>query len=343
MKTCKSLQIITLASICFTLGFGSPAESCSRFMYTTSENNVVIGRSMDWMEDIKTDLWAFPAGMARIGSDQPKAAKWNSKYGSVIASGYNLGSTDGMNTQGLDVNLLYLASSDYGTPSPGQSSLSVLNWAQYVLDNYASVDEAVREFGKNQFHMEAKLLPNGTYPGVHLSLSDSTGDNAIFEYVGGQLVVYHNKKYTVMTNEPTFDKQLVLNDYWQGLKGVFLPGTTEPSDRFVRASYYLSQAPITANEQQSIATAFSIIRNVSQPIMKDNSERPNQAPTIWRSVADVKHQIYYFEASDRPNVFWVNLTKLDLNSGAPAKKLSLSNGEIYAGEVSSHFVPSKPF
>lgn len=146
-----------------------------------------------------------------------------------------------------------------------------------------------------------------------------------------------------MTNEPTFDRQLVLNDYWQELKGCFLPGTAEPSDRFVRASYYLNQAPLTADEQQSISVVFSIIRNVSQPITKSNSDRPNQAPTIWRSVADVKHRVYYFENTNRPNVFWTDLTKLDLNVGAPAKKLPLANGEVYAGEVSSHFVVSKPF
>jgi len=311
-------------------------------MYT-SEGNIITGRSMDWMEDIKTDLWAFPAGMSRTSCDDASAVKWISKYGSVIASGYNLGATDGINTQGLNANLLYLANADYGKLSPGQNSLNVLNWAQYVLDNYATVDEAVKKFGKNQFHMKAKLLPDGTYPGVHLSLSDSTGDNAIFEYVEGQLIVHHNKSYTVMTNEPTFDKQLVLNDYWQALKGSFLPGTSEPSDRFVRASYYLNQAPLKADEQQSIAVVFSIIRNVSQPITKINSDRPNQAPTIWRSVADLKRLVYYFENTNRPNVFWVNLIKLNLNVGDSPKKLLLSNGEVYAGEVSSYFVPSKPF
>lgn len=343
MQNVKSLKSIFVALTFFALCIESPGESCSRLMYTNSEGNVVVARSMDWMEDIKTDLWAFPAGMDRTSSDGPNAVKWTSKYGSVIASGYNLGSTDGINSQGLNANLLYLANANYGELSPGENNLDVLKWAQYVLDNYANVDEAVKEYGKNQFHMKAKLLPDGTYPGVHLSISDPTADNAIFEYVEGKLVVHHNKKYTVMTNEPTFDKQLVLNDYWQELKGSFLPGTAEPSDRFVRASYYLSQAPLTGDEQQSIAIAFSIIRNVSQPITKSNSDRPNQAPTIWRSVADVKRRIYYFEITNRPNIFWVDLTKLDLNIGSPAKKLPLSNGEVYAGDVSSHFITSKPF
>lgn len=343
MKSFKILSAFTATLVLSTCCISLPIYSCSRLTYTASEETTVIGRSMDWVEDIKTDLWAFPAGMVKSGSDAPNSVKWTSKYGSVIASGYNLGSTDGINTQGLDANLLYLASADYGTPSSGQPVLSVLQWAQYALDNYATVDEAVNGFKRNNFHLEAKPLPNGRYAGIHLSLSDKSGDNAIFEYVKGELTIYHNRQYTVMTNEPTYEKQLALNDYWQRLKGCFLPGTTEPSDRFVRASYYLQQASKAADEQQAVATVFSIIRNVSQPILNDSSDRPNQAPTIWRSVADLKRQIYYFEITNRPNVFWVDAKKLNLNSGAPVKKLALADGQVYAGEVSSHFIPSTPF
>ncbi len=338
MDTFNFLKVIAFALAFSTLSIPLPIYPCSRVTYTAPEGTVVVGRSMDWVEDIQTDLWAFPAGMSRSGSDTPNSVKWTSKYGSVIASGYNLGTADGINTQGLDANLLYLATADYGKPSPGQQSLSVLNWAQYALDNFATVEEAVREFSKNQFHIESKPLPNGSYAGLHLSLTDSTGDNAVLEYVKGKLVVHHGKQYAVMTNEPTYDQQLALNDYWKELKGCFLPGTTNPADRFVRASYYLEQAPLTTDEQQSIAIVFSIIRDVSQPIMKNNSNRPNQAPTIWRCVADVKHQIYYFEHTNRPNVFWVDAKKLNLKIGAPIKKLPLAKGEVYAGDVSTHFV-----
>lgn len=321
---------------------GAYVEGCSRLTYTGPQNTVVVGRSFDWMEDVHTDLWSFPVGTSRKGSSGANSSEWTSKYGSLIADGYHMGTTDGINAKGLVANLLYLATADYGTARPEQKTLSVLNWAQYVLDNYATVDEAVREYGKNDFHMDAPLLPDGTYPGVHLAISDASGDNAIFEYIGGKLVVYHGKEYTVMTNEPSYDKQLALNDYWKGLHGAFLPGTTEPSDRFIRASYYLGQAPSTADLQQSIATVFSIVRNVSQPIMKANSTRPNQAPTIWRSVADAKNLVYYFESTERPNVFWVDLNKLNLNRDAPMKKLPLGEGEIYVGEVSGSFVEGRP-
>lgn len=341
MKNLK--RHLTILFICTLSTASTITQACSRFTYTGPNNTVVTGRSMDWMEDIHTDLWAFPAGIETVGSTQPNSVKWISKYGSVIASGYDLGTTDGINSQGLAANLLYLATSDYGKPRADRKNISIFTWTQYVLDNYATVDEAVRDFGQDKFNMLAPPLPNGSSATVHLSITDKSGDNAIFEYVAGKLVVHHSKAYKVMTNEPVYEKQLALNDYWQNLKGVFLPGTGEPEDRFVRASYYLNNALQTADTNKSIAIVFSIIRNVSVPMLEGFSSRPNVASTIWRSVADLKNKVYYFESTDRPNVFWVDINKLNLAQGAPVKRLPLKDGEIYAGDVSSKFIASKSF
>lgn len=306
---------------------------------------VAMGRTMDWMEDIKTDLWAFPAGIKRSGnSNDPKSLIWTSKYGSIIASGYNIGTTDGINSEGLCANLLYLSTTDYGKPKADRKNISILIWAQYFLDNYATVAEAVEDFGKDSFNMVAQKLPNKAEPTVHLAIADKTGDNAIFEYVDGKLIVHHNKAYNVMTNEPTYEKQLTLNAYWQNLKGLFLPGTINPEDRFVRASYFLNNAKKTANSEEAIAVVFSIMRTVSVPMMEETDPvHPNIAATIWRSAADLKNDVYFFENSERPNVFWVDLKKCDLKKGAPVKKLPLQQGEIYAEEVSSKFIPSTSF
>lgn len=306
---------------------------------------VAMGRTMDWMEDIKTDLWAFPAGIQRSGNgNDPKSLAWMSKYGSVIASGYNIGTTDGINTEGLCVNLLYLSDTKYGEPKADRKNLSIFIWGQYFLDNYATVDEAVKNFSKDFVNITANTLPNGSQATVHLAIADRSGDNAIFEYVGGKLIIHHNKKYNVMTNEPTYEKQLALNDYWQELKGTFLPGTDNPSDRFVRASYFLNHAKQTSNAEEAIAVVFSIMRNVSAPMMAESDPtHPNIAATIWRSAANLKNNIYYFENCERPNVFWVDLNKLNLKKGASVKKLPLQQGQIYAGEVSNKFVPSASF
>jgi len=216
---------------------------------------------MDWMEDPKTDIWAFPAGISKVGGQSENSVKWKSKYGSVIASAYNFAVTDGINTKGLNANLLYLSTAAYGKKDPAHLNMSVYNWTQFVLDNYATVDETVKGLNQQKFNMLAPPLPNGIIPTVHLAVTDASGDNAIFEYINGQLITHHGRQYTVMTNEPAYDKQLTLNDYWKRLKGAFLPGTSEPDDRFVRATYYVSTAPQSTSIQKSVATVFSIIRN----------------------------------------------------------------------------------
>lgn len=341
MKTKNFIVAFTCLLLCSLQNI----NACSRITYVGPDQMVAMGRTMDWMEDIKTDLWAFPAGIKRNGNnDDPKSLTWTSKYGSLVASGYNIGSTDGINSEGLCANLLYLSTANYGPQKPDRKNLSILIWAQYFLDNYATVEEAVKDFSKDSVNIIANTLPNGSQASVHLAIADRSGDNAIFEYVDGKLVVHHSKKYNVMTNEPTYEKQLALNDYWQNLKGIFLPGTSDPSDRFVRASYFLNNAKKVSNSEAAIAVVFSIMRNVSTPMMAESDPaHPNIAATIWRSAADLKNDVYFFEDSERPNVFWIDLKKCDLKKGAPIKKLPLQQGQIYAGEVSDKFVSSASF
>lgn len=321
------------------------ADACTRFTYNGLNNDVITGRSMDWYDNLSTDLWAFPAGISRSGNaEDTNGIKWISKYGSVIASGYKIAAADGVNTAGLDVNLLYLSGSNYGKPIANKKNLSIFNWVQYMLDNYATVNEAVKGFNGDKLNLLVPAEVNGHKMDLHLSITDASGDNAIFEYINGKLVVHHGKQFTVMTNEPSFDQQLALNSYWQRMDGKFLPGTEEPDDRFVRTSYYVNHAQKTTDNQQEIATVFSIVRNSSVPFQQEKDpSRPNLAPTLWRTVADLKNKIYYFEDANKPNVFWVDMNKLDLTKGSPVKKLSLTNGETYNGEVSKYFVTASAF
>jgi choloylglycine hydrolase len=123
-----------------------------------------------------------------------------------------------------------------------------------------------------------------------LSISDAMGDNAIFEYINGKLVIHHIL-LTVMTNSPEFDKQLAINQYWQGIPGtVMLPGTNRAADRFV-ASYYINAIPQTADVRTSVASVFSVIRNCSVPFGISSETEPNISSTRWRSVAD--HKIWF--------------------------------------------------
>jgi choloylglycine hydrolase len=251
------------------------AEACSRFTYETGSNSYIVGRSMDWAEDTRTNLWSFPRGMSRDGGVGPKSIKWTSKYGSVVASAYDIATADGMNDAGLVVNLLYLAESDYGDANvSSKPQLSLGAWAQYALDNYATVAEAVAALSKEPFVIVTTPAPNGKPGTAHLALTDASGDNAVLEYVGGKLVIHHGKQYRVMTNSPTYDQQLAINGYWKEVNGLHsLPGTARASDRFARLSWFLNASPKESDPRIATATVFSLIRTVSVPLVTSPLER----------------------------------------------------------------------
>lgn len=329
----------------FGFSFLNNLYPCTRVVYQGPNGTILTARSMDWKEDLMTDLWIFPRGMARNGEVGPNSLKWTSKYGSVVASAYNICSTDGMNEKGLVANLLWLAESEYPAWDQKKPGLSIAAWVQYVLDNYATVEESVEDLGLVKFMVVTANIPGTTsLATLHLSISDASGDNAIFEYISGKLVIHHNRAYQVMTNSPVYDKQLAMNEYWKEIGGTtMLPGTNRAADRFVRASFYVHAIPQTDNTRIAVASIFSVIRNCSVPYGISTPDQPNISSTRWRTVSDQKNKVYYFESALSPNTFWVDFKNIDFSEKSAVKKLSLTNNEVYSGDAAGQFRETAPF
>ena len=352
----RALAAAVLTPLMLFAGSGIPAGACTRAVYLGTDNVVITGRSMDWAEDVYSNAWVFPKGIARDGASGHGSVKWTSKYGSLAVSGYDAGTADGINDRGLVANVLYLAESDYGTPKNGQPTISIMAWAQYVLDNYASVAETVDALKAEPFEVIAPKLPNGKGAQLHLAVSDPTGDSAIFEYIGGKLVIHHDRKYQVMTNSPSFDQQLAIDTYWTGVNPLaFLPGSISAADRFVRTSFLIKAIPTEVDtkiikavpngtyENQAVAEVLGVMRSVSTPLGITHPDKPNLASTLWRTVYDQKNKVFFFDSATSPNAFWVPLADLDLSEGAPVKKLTMAGGKVYAGNAASKFEPATAF
>ncbi len=247
MKLGKTLSLLFLA-ITF-ISNNADLNACTRVVYQGPNGTIITARSMDWKDEIPANIWIFPRGMERNGVVGPNSVVWKSKYGSIVTSAFNISSTDGMNEKGLVANLLWLAESKYPEYDGSGKGLSIAAWVQYFLDNFTTVEEAVNEMRKEEFVVVSKDIPGTkTFASLHLSISDAKGDNAIFEYIDGELVIHHGMQYNVMTNSPVFDKQLALNEYWEQISGiVMLPGTNRASDRFARASFYIKAIPQTTD------------------------------------------------------------------------------------------------
>ena len=327
------------------LAGGHSAAACTRAVYHGPEGMVLTARSMDWREEIPVNLWVFPRGMERHGAVGPNSVTWTSRYGSVVASAFDIASADGINEVGLVGNILWLVESRYPEYDGSVAGLSIAAWLQYVLDNFPTVAAAVEALRPEPFVIASADIP-GTdrFATLHLSLSDASGDSAVFEYIDGRLVIHHDPLYRVMTNSPVFERQLAINEYWEQIGGTtMLPGTNRAADRFVRASFYLNAIPQTRDTRIAVASVFSVIRNASVPYGISSAEEPNISSTRWRSVADHKNRVYYFETTLTPNTFWVDLKRLDFSPGAPVRKLPLAQYQTYAGECSDYFEAADPF
>ncbi len=283
--------------------------------------------------------------------------KFTTDPGSLIVSGYDIGTAEGMNEAGLVVNLLALVESDYGKPPEGSKVISMSTWAQYVLDSHATVADAVADLQKKKFRVQTVVLATGRPANMHLAISDTTGDSAIFEYIDGRLVIHHGKQYKVLTNSPTYDQQLAIMEYWKDAGGLSksLPGTPRPADRFVRANFllgaiptetaknYISGSPQQKFQYQAAMSVLSVMRSVGTPLGYSLDDQPWNSSTIWRTVSDSTNRVVMFDSAMTPATFWVQLDKLDLKPGAPVKKLELVGGKTYSGDVTDKFVEAKMF
>ncbi|OBB85863.1 linear amide C-N hydrolase [Mycolicibacterium peregrinum] len=315
---------------------------CTRVMWPEAGDAVLVGRNMDFHKDLMTNLWKQPRGVKRDDGVSGKLT-WTSKYGSVVATAFDITSVDGMNEAGLAGHILWLAESTYGEPDDSRTQLGQGIWLQYFLDNFATVAEATAWIAETDVQVVQMDDPTGgVRPGLHLALDDATGDSAIIEYVDGKARVYHSKDYKVMTNSPTFDQQLELVKSFTGLGGDQpIPGSTLASDRFARASYYAGRLPKPAGQVEAIAGMFSVIRNAAQPFRIPDPGKPDASQTIWQVVLDLTNKRYVYESTTRPNIVWVDLADLDFSEGGPQLKLDLI-GELavqggIAGNVAHKF------
>lgn len=321
------------------------AMACSRMLWNDNGYAVMTSRTMDWPESTEPVLTLLPRGMERHGgmagtetivAENP--ASWTSKYGSLVTTVYGVGTADGINEKGLGVHMLYLRATDFGPRDASKAGLQAGLWGQYVLDNAATVEEALTLLEAVQPVM---LEVNGHKSTLHLAMEDATGDSAIIEYIDGKPVVHHGREYVVMTNDPTYDKQLELLatlDFSNPAGDMPLPGNVNAIDRFARATYYLDLLPDPQTEREAAAAVLAIARNVSVPFGAPYADF-GIYNTEYRTAANLNDLRYYFELTNSPNVIWMELGAMNIEAGAPVRILDPDNIDL-SGNVTGAFVPA---
>ncbi|MCF8043643.1 MAG: linear amide C-N hydrolase [Desulfarculaceae bacterium] len=214
---------------------------------------VVSARNFDFMTSLG-EIRVYPPGQAKASTYVAKGfspLRWTSRYGSVA---FNLllpaknqaygvervaAGVDGMNQAGLKVGSYYL----FKGRLPAQDArpvLDVADWVQYLLDNFATVGEAVADARSGRYRL-ASVGTDMVEIKLHLFVHDRGGNSAVLEYLDGKLVVHENPAVRVLTNSPYAQCCAALPSKGSAWKSV--PGGAGSLDRFLRGAYYLAHVP----------------------------------------------------------------------------------------------------
>ncbi len=217
----------------------STAEACTAFCLCSDSNNIVVGKSYDWIVDHDHGaVFTNARGCQRsalILDQSPNAAKWISKYGSVTFTQFGRGfPIGGMNEKGLVIEMLQLGETDYNSKQIDLPYVNEAQWTQYQLDNFATVAEVLENLNK--------LRVVEAYTGIHYFLTDATGQSAAIQYLDGRPVVIHgsNMPWPLLTNDVYEYSVAYVKDHadQKDTTSIFNRGS---EDRFLNATLMLKE------------------------------------------------------------------------------------------------------
>lgn len=163
------------------------AYGCSLFVAYGNLADPVFARNFDW--DANPALLLFtdpPDGHASVSMVDISYLGISSERDLSSADGKRkllnapLIPFDGMNKRGLAIGLASVPSADPGK-RPDRPTIGSLRIVRHVLDSCATVDQALRLFGRYNIDFDGG-------PALHYLVADARGDSAIVEFVSGQLV-----------------------------------------------------------------------------------------------------------------------------------------------------------
>ncbi len=163
-----------LAAVSAVLFATDSAPACTRIFWNTNGKAMVVVRTMDLYRSDHAKLTIYPRGVNRDGllGEKGNSLNWTSKYGSVALTAFGGATSDGMNEKGLAANMLYLGPTQYEARDKARPGLSNLLWAQYFLDNFSTVKDALAAM-KN-FQVVSAKIAGREWP-IHLSLEGRDG------------------------------------------------------------------------------------------------------------------------------------------------------------------------
>ena len=347
------------------LSFVPAAQACTGIRLVAKDGGVIAARTLEFGVDLHSNVLVVPAGTTLTGTlpGGGKGITYTTKHGFAGANAEGLTAiVDGLNDQGLYVGLFYFP--DYAsyadvTKDNASRAMAPYEYANWLLGNFASVDEVKANFDKVVL-APVVLDAIKQVPPVHFVIQDRSGKAIVIEPINKSLKLYDNP-LGVLTNSPTFDWHMTnLRNYVNlsatnvppvGLGGVTLaqfgqgsglrglPGDFTPPSRFVRAVAF-SQSAIQSNTaSEAVLQAFHILNNFDIPYgaVRDTAAGQVHAEfTTWTSASDLKNLRWYFRTFGDQSIRSVDLTKALAAAKGQIKQIKMDSKQPIA-DVSTNF------
>lgn len=312
---------------------------CTNFRIQSEDNAVVVGRTMEFGVDLKSQIVAFPRKF-KYTAHAPEGMtplSWKGTYGVVGPNSFGLDVlSDGINEKGLYVGCLYLPGyAKYMEPTVSQNGnlISQNDLSLWILSQFATVSE-LKEKIANITVWGMPFGELGIIP-LHYAVHDTTGESVVIEYLNGKLSIDENP-LGVLTNSPDFNWHLTnlgnyvnlsatnvpgikltgedLKPIGQGSGMLGLPGDFTPPSRFIRAVALTQSAIPAKNAEEEVKTAFHILGSFDIPVGLTREKRGDKVAyesTQWMTVSDLTNKAYYYRTYEIPGTLKVDLTKIN--------------------------------
>lgn len=310
------------------------ATACTSVVLNKTPGIVVTARTMDFDADLGSKICFRQRNAAQSdlnvkftkGSFQPLS--WTSKYDSVVVDGFDLPAyADGMNSEGLAVATLWQYETEPAKEvKPNTNGMSNVTLVQYILDNAKDVEEAKKLISQLSLFLSTY---NGADMLLHWTITDQSGKTVAVELKDG--VPHFFDACTtvgVMTNSPTYDKQLAnLEQATAKTKNTVptIPGDYRSTSRFVKAAYLVSTTPQLKSADDGMRAAMQILHNVEVPKGAENAGSYTQ----WMVVRDQTNLRYWLANPNELIPTFIDLKKIDFQK-ASGKRIPVEKPADFA-------------
>ncbi len=303
-------------------------EACTDFLLVAEDQNVVVGRTMEWGASLESKITRFPKGAENVSllDSQQTGLSWVTKYAfiGVTTLGINF-VADGMNDQGLSIGVLWFPGAIY-PPVAGKDlskTISLNDLGNWILGSFSTLPEVKEALNKVQI-MPLDIAKLGGVPTIHLSVHDRSGKSMVVEFVDGEMQITENP-VGVLTNAPKFEWHLtnlrnyinltainagsvsfggsVLDSTGQGSGLLGIPGDWTPPSRFARIAVFKNFAKKAADASENINLALHLLNTVDIPYGTIRASKDKDFDyTQWSVVKDLTNGKFYYRTYQDLNI-----------------------------------------